>query len=151
MIVTEEGWNGIYDLHAQRCSCIAYSQDEKCICAMLAQLLDLKHDSGIYPVSDPRESQPLPSDVSIHASESAIQDKLNDLLSWTSSDKFTPIPEVNDLICRAHAIVFSSFKKVTSQKSILPLHPYRKALTGSSESQDVEHNYSESKKVRHLR
>lgn len=112
-----------------KCSCIAFSQLQSCVCSMLVQQINLEE-----PKDEPMESTETEcSGTSKEDSEIPISQVVQEL-----SDA-CHCPRIERILRRAHAEAFSSFQSSNTRKNIRPLQPYRRAMLARKKA--LEHAY----------
>jgi hypothetical protein len=112
----------IFSLTSQKCSCIAFSHHQVCVCSLLIAHLNIEARES----SQVQEAPPSPA---IKEEVLSLEVIVKDILQGVRDDKICPAVEAS--LRKLHSQIFRSFPKVRQPKRIRPLHPYRKAIAQS--------------------
>ncbi|XP_070533937.1 uncharacterized protein [Ptychodera flava] len=131
----------VVDTHLARCSCIASSYGERCLCVIAWSTFSLNTNVATAQPEKNENMQVQMSHTSERLQESfTTRDIIEELFAWSHSKDFEDSPQLHQTLLKAHRQVFSSFTEKHTARVIKPLHPYRKDI--EKKKTLIEHDYS---------
>lgn len=142
IVVMYNDSTSVYDTKANKCSCVASSHGQTCLCSLLVCMIE-RPDLASSEEDATLIEQPVPTKPLV-----PVPQMLAELSTWASSSNYEELPGLANLVRNAHTKVFSSFKAKSKKRKITVLHPYRKEIVKNQQ----EHNYnSEGKKKKGIK
>ncbi|XP_077864593.1 uncharacterized protein LOC102808709 [Saccoglossus kowalevskii] len=132
----------VVDVKHSRCSCIASSYGETCLCVLAWKYVctDTNIDASVES-SDSKNDQ-----CSIIVSEESISNQsskelIRELYEWSESDDFVESDGLRNALRSVKNEAFLTYKIKTRTKLIKSLHPYRRQIEKSCKILSVDHKY----------
>lgn len=144
---------GTVNFRSMKCMCIAASHGVECVCVLTAKLYQSKMQSTEYnevamheqESTEMHQDQPVDNtDVALHVTKKQkFGTMLDDINAWYDKAETIP-PDVFEQAQQLHSRMFGRYRRVYRNKTITPLHPYRKAIQRAKLC-IMDHTYNQSK------